>query len=1197
MLAFTFIVGTIFVFAVLLAYENLADPSQIRPRQFGLLTWLISGNWPAKVGAGLLILGVGALIRYFLLNVDWSADIKLGSGVFSATLLAAASYYLRERPGLKGLHRALAGAALGVMYLTAYSAYGFFGYFNEIEALAFLVLVAVAGGVYSVRGNAESIAVLSMMGAFAAPAFTIGTPGPAMVYGYYVGASAFAFLLVYLRGWRALIHLSFLFTLAGALFFGWTREYYRPEHFAVLQPLLLALVAIHLAMPLAERRALPGHWLRRFDTGYFIALPIVAGILNLLIAPTLKIEGALSFIALGGLWAIAAGLAARLHLDGALRHGVVAFLFILGATLMYLDTLPWTLLGLVVSTVLFALAARLKFSRESEQMLSGTVLVFWLLHALDFISRPLGGTPLLEVAPVPILTGIGALLLAAVAARGRDLILGKIIGVLALGWTGLLVMQEIIYLHLENLPQLVHFGVIALASGITLFVPGKLGMPLWPRTLVILLVASAWWAALNASQEMTWALTLLSPLAMFLLAHRMSRIDAEDKVAVQLIAATIPITVLPWAIRLDQVSFGKTIFIALILFVLSVTALTLLAGARKWEGAVWWKIQRAYFWMLLIVVAGTLLFHIERGLWPILFELVTLTTLALIAFRVSDLTEHRLAGMMTIAVAVLMLQAMMLRAFGPNGVLTASDLARMGMPGAVSLLWAAYGGTICWWSARASSRALWGIGAIFLVVAAVKLVLFDFGSLGQLGNIVAMILAGIVFLGVAWIAPIPPKPEITAPENPAPENAAPENIETGHSKKNEKFGDVDGWTFQTAPPVAEAIPVDALDKETPPSVSSTSEKAQPRHEAEIPIAWLTPEPEQANSSWTKGIQWMLLVVLGFSVIAALNSWDNASGNPHPAQTPAPSPSAAAMPQPVRDMETLAVSQPPQAAPIVVDSCSRFVDSLPSDFVLLAGGGYHGRDLDFVIDQSGHSASTMDVIVHHPNRPVVLALGAYEPTIWNIRRTPSTRIAAVWISGYHQQEVVGLTSQTPVLNSSYEKPLSCGYFYLVGNNASGVDAKLRKVFGRSADTYYFAENGKLPMGDIQLPENTIQDEPANLARFRVPSTPQAKQAGIDQLISEGKLRQARPEDMRAWEESVRSALGPSAMNVEHIEIKNSYGVSRTYIVQGSMSYPAGLYGAHSVGFIIPYGVPRPTGNPGHSFVYDFANPSCVGPRCR
>jgi hypothetical protein len=51
---------------------------------------------------------------------------------------------------------------------------------------------------------------------------------------------------------------------------------------------------------------------------------------------------------------------------------------------------------------------------------------------------------------------------------------------------------------------------------------------------------------------------------------------------------------------------------------------------------------------------------------------------------------------------------------------------------------------------------LWAGGAALLVASAIKFVLIDFGALGQLANILAVIAAGGMFLLVGWLAPIPP---------------------------------------------------------------------------------------------------------------------------------------------------------------------------------------------------------------------------------------------------------------------------------------------------------------------------------------------------------------------------------------------------------------------------------------------------------
>src|SRR5207342_3373937 len=141
----------------------------------------------------------------------------------------------RDKPGRRAIRIALAGASAGVAYLTAYSAYGFFGYLNELNALALLGLVAVATGSFAVSARSMSIAILAMLGAYLAPAFALDGAGPLAVYGYYLVVSLLCLVMVAMRGWRGLIHLSFLFTLAGGVFFAWSAKFVQPANYAVMQ--------------------------------------------------------------------------------------------------------------------------------------------------------------------------------------------------------------------------------------------------------------------------------------------------------------------------------------------------------------------------------------------------------------------------------------------------------------------------------------------------------------------------------------------------------------------------------------------------------------------------------------------------------------------------------------------------------------------------------------------------------------------------------------------------------------------------------------------------------------------------------------------------------------------------------------------------------------------------------------------------
>ena len=46
-----------------------------------------------------------------------------------------------------------------------------------------------------------------------------------------------------------------------------------------------------------------------------------------------------------------------------------------------------------------------------------------------------------------------------------------------------------------------------------------------------------------------------------------------------------------------------------------------------------------------------------------------------------------------------------------------------------------------------------------------------------------------------------------------------------------------------------------------------------------------------------------------------------------------------------------------------------------------------------------------------------------------------------------------------------------------------------------------------------------------------------------------------------------------------------------MVLKAFTFPAGLYGGNLAHFVVPKGVPTPTGNPGHSMVVDLNTITC------
>ena len=276
--------------------------------------------------------------------------------------------------------------------------------------------------------------------------------------------------------------------------------------------------------------------------------------------------------------------------------------------------------------------------------------------------------------------------------------------------------------------------------------------------------------------------------------------------------------------------------------------------------------------------------------------------------------------------------------------------------------------------------------------------------------------------------------------------------------------------------------------------------------------------------------------------------------------------------------------------------------LPSDFKVFAAGAYSGREISFQIDQSGHEGTQIDVVVNSPKKSVVLMLGAYEPTIWNIKWSKGTKILAVLVSGYHRQVIAGLDKNVSVLNSSYYNRGSCGYFYVSRDekDLSKLNPIARRVFGKSVDMVFPAENGQVVIGEPLQPNiKLITSSKVTPESFYDKKAPIAGPAGIEEAVRNGLLRKATEADVHAWAEAViqnspQRDIPPVAGN--DIPKPPRLYIHNAYVILKSFTYPAGLYGGNSATFIIPKGVPKPDGDPGHSIVYDFNTLKCQGPLC-
>ena len=218
--------------------------------------------------------------------------------------------------------------------------------------------------------------------------------------------------------------------------------------------------------------------------------------------------------------------------------------------------------------------------------------------------------------------------------------------------------------------------------------------------------------------------------------------------------------------------------------------------------------------------------------------------------------------------------------------------------------------------------------------------------------------------------------------------------------------------------------------------------------------------------------------------------------------------------------------------------------------IYAVGARGGSKLNWQIDDSGRGATLIKVAVNSPKEPVVLILGAHEPTIWHLGWTKGSQIAAVAISGHSTQKITGLPKSVPVLISTKENGAACGEFYIESSKKTippKASAVSNRLFGRGIDNMYAVINGQAVVGEI-LPAEAKLITNAELRRedFHPSNKPLFGEAGITEAIDKGLIRKATSDDIQEYFRLLAKADGlPKQITPE--SFTDNIGLSGAYVV--------------------------------------------------
>lgn len=263
----------------------------------------------------------------------------------------------------------------------------------------------------------------------------------------------------------------------------------------------------------------------------------------------------------------------------------------------------------------------------------------------------------------------------------------------------------------------------------------------------------------------------------------------------------------------------------------------------------------------------------------------------------------------------------------------------------------------------------------------------------------------------------------------------------------------------------------------------------------------------------------------------------------------------------------------------------------SDIIVYSVPKSNGIRTDYTIDQSGNDVRQINLAVNQVDRPVILQLEAYEPTIWNIGWTKKTKIVGVYAKGYHRQVIAGVESDVPVLINTYDNNYICK-----GSKTLSKISKLEHV-NLEQPRDGFLNIGEKHTGKLDYVTN-MNNAPSS---YQLPDHLLSGKAGLIIAINKGLIRPANQADLQAWnnaEQKLLESLVDHNGNKIHEKPIDRFisSINNIFVVLKPFTYPGGLYGSHRVTFIIPQGVPLPEGNPGHSEILDMNSMGCLSTSC-
>jgi len=768
-----------------------------------IVHYFTGGNVIVRVGVIVLFFGVAFLLKYSAERNLVPIELRLLGVTAGAIALLLFGWRLRlSRPGYALI---LQGGAVGILYLTIFTALRLYQLLPVGLTLLLLVLLSAASAALAILQDARMLAVVGIIGGFLAPVLTsTGGGSHVMLFSYYALLNAGIVLIAWHRSWRELNLIGFLFTFGIGTAWGFSS--YRPELFFSTEPFLLLFFAFYLLIGLLFARNQPEQWRGYVDGSLVFGTPIVCFALQAGLVRPYEYALAWSALAIGLLYTLLCALLLR-RSGRALQTLAAAYLAI----------------GVVFATVAIPLALDGRWT-AAAWALEGAALVWlairqqrWLARIAGLVLQLLAGGAFLNAVEeptslTPVINGfcLGAALIAIAGLfcgwylhRHRDRIrTGAEESLIAFVW-GLLWwfgngLHEI-DLHVHGRTALAVALTFAAISALAAFVAGR--RLAWPCLrcvyfgLAPVLLCGIVYAVEHAFRHPfryggLWAW----PLIFFVFYLLLQRDENQAPPFPGWTAALLHL--LPfWALTLlvtweiswqtDHFVAGAGVWPFVIIGIVPAAIVLALCKlvARTWplrerQGL---YLQGAAGPVAILLWFGTLgTSLVSKGdSWPLpylpllnpldLAQGFVLTVLGLWLLTVRrQLLESalRLPRPLLLGIGIgsifWWLNFVLVRALHHLGrvpfrlhAYLDSDLAQTSF----SIFWTVTALLVMWYGTRRSHRPVWLAGSVLIGVVIIKLFTFDLAHTSTIERIVSFIGVGLLCLLIGYLAPLPPRPD------------------------------------------------------------------------------------------------------------------------------------------------------------------------------------------------------------------------------------------------------------------------------------------------------------------------------------------------------------------------------------------------------------------------------------------------------